>query len=117
MYNIKGTALDITPELREYVEKKLDNLDTMFAHDDAVRTDVELEFLRGEAQTYRAEFMLHAAHLAEPLRTEVTGRTLHEAIDGATSELVREAGRTKKKKIHVLRRGAAKVKEFLRGGK
>jgi hypothetical protein len=40
---------------------------------------------------------------------------LHAAIDTASAEVVQELGRGKKKRIHVLRRSAHRVKEYLRG--
>jgi len=114
-YNIKGTALEITPEIRDYVEKKLNAIDVFFTERDAARTDVELAFLLGEAQTFRAEFTLHATSLAEPICAEARGRALHEAIDIATGELSHSVTEMKKKREHIFRRGAAKIKAFLRG--
>ena len=115
-YNIKGTAVSITDELRSYLEKKLGSLDK-FVHDkEAARTDIELEFSAGAAgPKYRAEFMLHDPKLPNVLRAEANGTTLHEAIDLTIAELSREMMHTNKKRLHMLRRHAAKVKDFVRG--
>lgn len=114
-YNLKGTELTITPEIRGYLEKKLDNLEKVIFHKDAVRVDVELEYSRDEEKTYRAEIMFFDTHLQAPLRVQVRGQTLHEVIDLVTGELFAELTRVKKKRLHLMRRGAAKVKDMLRG--
>ncbi len=43
-YNIKGTDIDITDELRTYVEKKLASLDKVL-EDDAARVDIVVSYL------------------------------------------------------------------------
>ena len=114
-YNLKGTNLSITPEIREYLEKKLGALDKLLVEKDIVRADVELEFLRDEEKMYRAEVMLHDPHAKAPLRVEARAEALHGAIDLAEGELFAELSRAKKKRVHLLRRGAGQVKDILRG--
>ena len=107
--------MQITDEIRTYVEKKLASLDKFISDLDAARADVEVEFMRGEAQMYRAEFMIHDPVLKEIMRAEARGASLHEAIDIAVAEVFEELTRTKKKKIDLFRRSAVRVKEYLRG--
>lgn len=114
-YNLKGTDLGITPEIREYLEKKLASLDKFVANPGAERTDVELQYLVGEARMYRAEFTYREPGLGNSLRAEARGTTLHEAIDLAEAELFREMTRIKEKRTNVMRRSAARVKDFLKG--
>lgn len=111
-HNLKGTHIDLTQEIRAYVDKKLSGLDTLLAHVPSARADVELEYLPSEEKTYRAEFMLLGD---TTLRAEARGHGLHEAIDKAMGELFTEITRTKKKRLRILRHSAVKVKEFLRG--
>jgi ribosomal subunit interface protein len=110
-YNLKGTSLDLTAEVRGYIEKKLNRLDEL-VHDDAARTDVELAYLESEEKTYRAELMLHDGFV---LRAVARGQTLHEAVDVAFGELYTELTRAKDKKRSLVRRGAVRAKEFIRG--
>ena len=112
-YNIKGTGVSITPEIREYLEKKLAALEKFVVQKDLARADVELQFLQGEARMYRAELMLHGQE--KILRAEARGTTLHEALDLSVGDMTREVTQLKKKRIHVVRRSAAKVKDMLRG--
>ncbi len=114
-YNLKGTNLSITPEIREYLEKKLASLDKVVDERDAARADVELEYMQGEEKTYRAEVMLGEPHMRLSLRAEARGVALHEAIDLAVGDILGELTRAKKKRRHMLRRGAGKVKDILRG--
>ncbi len=113
-YNIKGTELEITPELRDYVEKKLAHADTFTQDDSTAHVDIELEFKPlGRSKKYRAEFTLAAK--GSVYRVNEWGETMHEAIDVGAAELASELRQTKKKSLHTLRSSAAKVKEFLRG--
>lgn len=111
-YNIKGTDVAVTDELRTYVEKKLAALERLLYDADSARVDVEIGYIASEAKQYRAEFMLHGKH---QLRTTANGGALHEAIDIAAGELLAELTRAKKKRISTLRQSAVKVKEYLRG--
>ena len=113
-HNIKGTGLDITPELRAYVEKKLEQPSKLLQRDPSAHVDVELEFAHGERdKKYRAEFTL-AGHAAL-YRADARGYTMHEAIDLAVDALVRELTRAKKKRLARLRHGAGRIKDFIRG--
>lgn len=112
-YNIKGTNLAISSEIRSYIEKRLPTIEK-YVHDADVRVDIELEYLKDEAKMYRTELMFHNA-LAAPVRSEARGAALHESIDIALGDLSRELSQDKKKRRSIFRRGAAKVKAALRG--
>jgi putative sigma-54 modulation protein len=113
-YNIKGTDVSVTDELRLYVEKQLAHADKFLRGDTTAHTDVELEHLPdGRSGKYRAEFTLSVA--GEVYRADCWGGTMHEALDLAGGELTHELSRNKKKKQSVLRRTSVKVKEYLRG--
>jgi len=111
-YNVKGTGVPITDELRGYIEKKLATLDKFVYNESGARVDVECEFMASQERQYRAELMLQDK---TQLRAEARGTTLHEAIDIAAGELVEGLTRAKKKRLHTLRHSAFKVKEYLRG--
>jgi len=112
-YNVKGTGVDITPELREYLEKRLAHVEKFLASHPAAKVSVELEHapLR-HGEHFRAEFTVS---LGEPYRAEAWGETLHAAIDLAEPGLFRELRREKRKRQHLFKRGAARIKEYLRG--
>lgn len=114
-YNIKGTEVTITPELREYVEKRLAaHVDKFLSRDSTAHADVELQYEEvRDGGRYRAELTVSAGGAL--YRASEWGTGMHEAIDLAMSRLAGELSRTKKKRLHMLRRGAGHVKEFLRG--
>jgi len=113
-YNIKGTELAITSELRSYVEKCLTKADTFLQSDSTAHTDVELEYSSvRDGSKYRAEFTTSAAGALH--RKDAWGDTMHEAIDLASAGLVRELRQHKKKRLHFIRRGAGAAKDMLRG--
>lgn len=113
-YNIKGTEVPVTDELRAYVEKQLAHADKFVNGDTTAHTDVELAHLpEGRSGKYRAEFTVSLG--GEIYRAERWGSSMHEAIDLAGGDLGAELSRNKKKKQSVLRRTSLRVKEYLRG--
>lgn len=113
-YNIKGTEVPVTDELRSYVERQLAHADKFVGGDPTAHTDVELQHLpEGRSGKYRAEFTLSIG--GEVCRADRWGGTMHEAIDLAGAELVSELSRNKKKRQSILRRTSLRVKEYLRG--
>jgi putative sigma-54 modulation protein len=113
-YNIKGTHIDISDELRTYVERKLGAAEKFVGGDTTAHVDVELAYLEdGRSGKYKAEFTLSVG--AQVYRAEAWGTAMHEAIDLAAGELASELSRDKKKKLNILRRTSVRVKEYLRG--
>ncbi len=113
-YNIKGTGLAISDELRAYVERQLAHAERLVGTSLTAYADIELEYSQlNDAGKYRAEFTV--ACDGAVYRAEAQGGGMHEAIDIAGAELVAELRQSKKKRLHVLRRSALKVKEYLRG--
>lgn len=113
-YNIKGTGLQITDELRSYVEKNLASAEKFLSGETTAHADVELEHApMRDGGKYRAEFTLSAR--GEVYRAEAWGSTLHEAIDLAAGQLTKEIRHSKKKHITLVRRGGAMIKDAIRG--
>lgn len=113
-YNVKGTGTVVTDELRAYVEKSLAHTEKFLRGDTGAHADVELHFAESEGgKKYRAEITL--MYDGEVYRSNKRGDSLHEAIDIAGDDLARSLSRNKKKRLHLLRSGASRAKEFLRG--
>ncbi len=113
-YNIKGTGLALTEEMRSYLDKKLAHTEKFMRENAAARLDAELQFIAGAAgPKYRAEYSLTVN--GRTLRAEAAGATLHEAIDIAADEFAHKLSREKAKRQHLFRRGAARIKEIIRG--
>lgn len=113
-YNIKGTGIAVTDELRTYVESRLEHTEKFLADDPTAHVDVEIQYLEeGRSGKFRAEFTLSCG--GNVYRAEHWGTTAHEAIDMASARLKEELSRNKKKRLDVFRHTAVKVKEYLRG--
>ena len=113
-YNVKGTGLQVSDEIRTYIEKRLPQAEKLLHGDSTAHVDVELEYQTSEdRKKYRAEFTLSCG--GEVYRADETGDTLHEAIDLAVEELKQSLGRTKEKQVDTVRRSASKFKDFIRG--
>ena len=113
-YNLKGTAISLTDEMRAYLDRKLTHAEKFIQGRGPARLDVELEFIAGAAgPKYRAEYSLVAGGFT--VRSEAYGASLHEAIDVAADEFSHKLSRVKDKRQHMFRRGAARIKEYIRG--
>ena len=113
-YNIKGTGIAVAPELRRYVEKKFGSAEKFIGNDTTAYTNIELEYSQmRDGDKYRAEFTVSAS--GSLYRAQEWGSTMHAAIDLAIEALVKELRRNKSKHIRLLRRGAGRVKDFMRG--
>ena len=112
-YNIKGTGVQISDELRAYVERQFVHTDKLLREGPA-HADVELAHMpEGRSGKFRAEFTTEVGGAVH--RASAWGSSLHEAIDLAGAELVAELRKSKSKRLHVLRHKALQVKEYLRG--
>ena len=113
-YNIKGTGLEISDQIREYVEKNLAHVEKFLQSEPSTHIDVEVKYLpEGRSGKYYAEFTVSAQ--GSVYRAEHWGSVLHEALDLAREELMAELRKAKQKRVQGLRRSAHRVKEYLRG--
>jgi ribosomal subunit interface protein len=114
-YNLKGTGVEITDELRSYVEKKFEGHTGKFINrDTSAHADIELEHqpLR-HGEHFRAEVTLELSGAV--YRAESWGESMHAAVDLTIAEIEKELRREKKMKLKIFRHSAVKVKEYLRG--
>lgn len=107
--NIKATNLELTPELKAYVQLKMDMLDKYMGKLKVINARVEVEkttnhHLKGEI--YRTEVNLAVA--GDLLRVEKTEKDLYKAIDKVKDHLELVIKKYKDKKI-----GRKKKKEKL----
>lgn len=113
-YNIKGTGLAITDELRAYAERQLAHAEKFLKGDSTAHVDIELEHQPvRDGDRYCAELTVSVK--GEIYRAESWGESMHAAIDLAAAQLQNELGRGKKKRLHLVRRSAARIKDYIRG--
>ncbi|MFA5076774.1 MAG: ribosome-associated translation inhibitor RaiA [Patescibacteria group bacterium] len=93
---IKGTKIDLTPEVKEYIEEKITGLGKYF--DKIIEARVEVGLTTAHHRTgsiYRAEINLRVPGTL--LRVEKTTQNLLKAIDKAEDHMREELKRYKEK--------------------
>ncbi|TSC60911.1 MAG: Uncharacterized protein G01um1014107_197 [Parcubacteria group bacterium Gr01-1014_107] len=114
--NIKATDIELTPDVRRYLEKKLKHVEKKLIDpkDTSAFCNVEVGKTTEHHQhgeVFRAEFNLHIA--GEFVRTEAEKIDLYAAIDEAQEELFRTLRARENKKRWLTRRWGAKLKKLL----
>ncbi len=113
---IKATNMELTPSVREYVEKKVDSLEKF------INVDPETVFAEVEVGTTTHHHKAGNIFRAE-LNLKMNGKNiyvqeekddLYAAIDAMRDVAERECTSSKDKKTTLAKRGAAKIKQLLR---
>lgn len=113
----KGTNYELTPQIEQHLEDKLNLLEKFVPEGAAVVCDVELEKVapKQTGQIYRAEINLQVD--GKLYRAEATEEKMEDAIDAAKNEVKREISRAAEKHQSLMRRGGKKIKDMLRFGR
>lgn len=114
--NIKSTNIKLTSEASEYLDKRLASLEKLIDPDDtSAMADVEVgktTMHHQQGDVFRAEINVRTA--GKQFRAVAEKSTLYSAIDKARDEVLSGMRRNKRKQIHLLKRGGAKIKELTR---
>ncbi len=114
---IKGTGIDLTPEIKNYISNKLDTAGRMM---DAPES--EALFVVGvgmdtkhhkQGEIFRAE--CNASAPGKKIRAVSTKDDLYAAIDDMKDDVERQLKDLKGRKENLFRRGARSVKKMLKG--
>jgi len=115
--NEKGTNMEINQEIKDYLYKKLAHIDKFLnPADESVMCEVELGKIsnhHNKGDVYKTEINLHIA--GKNLRAEAEMDDIFASIDIAKDEMVRELQSNKDKKVSMMRRGGAKIKNLIKG--
>lgn len=112
--NIKGTSITLTPDIRDYVMKKLESVNKFFAHDSTAMCDIELAKSTGhqKGDIFKAE--VHITAKGVDLYASAEESSLFQAIDVVKDEIIGETRSMKSKKLSLLKRSGGKIKDLLR---
>jgi len=97
---IKATKIKLTPQIKDYVQEKMDMLEKYLGNVKVKNCDVEIGTTVGNQNSgaiYRTEVNLEVP--GELLRVEKTEEDIFKAIDKVKSHLVRSIGKYKLKKM------------------
>jgi len=117
--NIKATNYELTNDIRNYIDHQISKFGKVLPHNtEEIILDVEVgketeHHIHGPI--YRAEFNMKYKNQFK--RATATKNNLKEAIDLAADDLIRQVRTNKEKTTDMVRRGAAKVKKWMRLGK
>lgn len=115
--NIKSTNIHLTPEISDYLQKKVNMLDRMIdASDTSIFCDVEVGKTTNHHKSgdvFRTEINLTKD--GKFFRAVAEEGTLYASIDEAKDEILEELKHHKSKRITLIRRGGATVKNILKG--
>jgi putative sigma-54 modulation protein len=113
--SIKSTNIELTPALKDYIEKRLGSI-TKFSGGNA---DISVEVGKTTAHHKQGDFFLAEVNVLTPLgkqyRAVSETSDLYEAIDDVRNEIVRELSSAKTKQQTLFKRGAQKIKNLLKG--
>lgn len=109
---IKATNIELTPEIKDYVQEKIDMLEKYLGGVQVLNCDVEVGMSVGgqaSGEIYRAEANL--AVQGDLLRVEKTEKDLFKAIDKVKDHLARSIRRYKEKRFDRERKVEQNFKE------
>lgn len=114
--NIKSTGIELTSQIKDYVNKRVNGLEKFIHYkDESVQAWVEVGKTTQHHQTgdvFRAEIQIRIPHNEKGARAEATGGDLFAAIDKAHDEIKLELEKIKDKKVSLARKGGRLFKKI-----
>jgi ribosomal subunit interface protein len=114
--NVKMTNITITAAISDYVGKRMKKVDGILANDPAAQCDIELAKTSAHHQKgeiFRAE--VHIVGAGKNIYASAEKDDLYAAIDAVRDEVLRELKAGKSKRISLIRRSGARVKDMVKG--
>lgn len=115
--NIKATNVELTPAINDYLNKKIAAFDKLInQNDESAALNVVLAKITRHHQKgdiFKAEMNLHIS--GKVLQASSEEQDIFAAIDLVKDEMMRELKSHKDKRIGILKRGGAKVKQIIKG--
>ncbi len=118
--NLKGTNIELTDAIKDYVLKKVTNLGKLLTRIEEGQGKVMVNFDVGKSTNHhKGGEVFHADCLIKIDGKEFYGSAdkedLYQAIDSVKDSLYNEINKNKDRSQTLFKRGAAKVKNMLKG--
>ena len=116
---IKSSVLEITPNIRQYIEEKFNDLDKFLEQwkdEDAI--EARIEIARTTKHHYKGDVFYAEINLSFPknnLRAEATTGDIYSSIDEIHNDIKRQLRKYRTGRMGKIRDGARKIKEWVRG--
>ena len=111
---IKGRQMQVTPQLRQRIERKVQRLSRLVDEDARVEVTVSEEQTRSARDRFSVQLALAGA--SHPVRSEVSALNASTALDLALDKVVAQLGRYKQRKSTLKRHPTARVLSLSRSG-
>ncbi len=118
--NIKATNLELTDPINEYVIKRVTNLGKLLQKIQDAGGEVLVSFEVAKTTNHHNAGQIFHADCSividgDQFYSSSDKEDLYEAIDDCKDQLFHEIRKTKEKKTTLLKRGAQKIKDLIRG--
>ena len=114
--NIKATGITLSPAISEYVSKRLVKIGGLLEQDKSAQCDVELGKTsehRQKGDIFRAE--IHIVGAGKNAYASAEKQDIYAAIDAVRDEILHELRSGKGKRVSLIRRSGARVKNMVKG--
>lgn len=114
--NIKTTAVTLSSSISEYVTKRLEKVSKLMADDPTTQCDIELARTtehHNKGDIFKAE--VHIVATGKNYYASSEKDDLYTAIDAVRDDIIREITAGKGKRISLIRRSGARVKNMVKG--
>lgn len=112
---IKGRQMQVTPELRQRIERKVQRLSRLLDGNARIEVTVSEEHTRSARDRFSVQLAALSGH-ANPIHSEVSALNASTALDLVLDKVVTQIGRQKQKQTTVRRHKTARVLSLSRSG-
>jgi putative sigma-54 modulation protein len=105
---IKGKQMEVTPPLRQYVERKVQRLSRLVDTDTRVEVTITEEQTRSARDRYSVQLAI--SHGSHPIRSEVSAVNANTALDRVLDKVMAQLGRQKDRQTSTRRHRTPPVK-------
>ncbi|HEV8601030.1 MAG TPA: ribosome-associated translation inhibitor RaiA [Patescibacteria group bacterium] len=106
---IKGTNLDLTPSIKQYVEEKIGNLEKYLNGVLEAKVELERDRHHHTGEVFRAEVMLIIG--GKILRADASSEDIYASLDMVIPKLKEQISKFKDKRTTLQKRGARSAKK------
>jgi ribosomal subunit interface protein len=118
--NLQGKGIELTESIKDYVLKRVTNLEKLLATIEEKGGEVNVAFEVGKStKHHKLGDVFHADCLinmrGEEFYSSADEEDLYQAVDTVKENLFREISKNKDRRQTLFKRGAASVKKMLKG--
>ena len=118
--NLLGKNIELTPEIEDYVSKKVTNLSKLLVKIEEEGGETNINFEVSKATKHHQKGVIFHADCkinlgGENFYSSADEEDLYAAVDAVKESLFREISKNKDRRLTLLYRGASSIKKMLKG--